>query len=333
MIQFANPELLWLLALLPVYLIVRGRRGGRPSVRFSSAEVARDVARETRGRFGRWLPLLRVPAVALLILAMARPQIGHATTRVQASGVDLMLAVDVSGSMEALDLQDASGAPASRIEVVKDVVASFVEARPNDRVGLIAFAGGPYLVSPLTLDHEWLQDNLHRLETGLIEDGTAVGSALATSVERLREQDSESKVVVLLTDGVNNAGTIAPTLAAELARSMGITVHTIGVGVEGQAPMPVRGEDGVTRMVMADVDVDEETLQAIADTTGGQFFRATDTDSLERVYAEIDRMERTDRTIERFEHHEERFALFAVPGIALLGLELLLAALWLRRVP
>lgn len=332
MIEFANPELLWLLALLPLWLIVRGRRGGAPSVRYSSVQIARGATRAARARLGRWLPLLRVPAAALLILALARPQVGHATTRVDASGVDLMLALDVSGSMEALDMQRA-GAPASRIDVVKDVVARFVAARPNDRIGLVAFAGAPYLVSPLTLDHDWLLENLERIDTGMVEDGTAIGSALATSVERLREQDAASKVVVLLTDGVNNAGSVQPTMAAEAARALGVEVHTVGVGAEGRAPIPVTDESGRTRVAMMDVDVDEETLRGIADATGGRYFRATDTASLEDVYARIDRMERTERSIERFESYEERFALFLLPGLALLALELLVAGIFFRRVP
>lgn len=332
MIEFANPELLWLLSLLPVWLIVRGRRGGAPSVRYSSVRIAREATRPARARFGRWLPLLRVPAAALLIVALARPQVGHATTRVDVSGVDLMLALDVSGSMEALDMQH-TGAPASRIDVVKDVVARFVAARPNDRIGLVAFAGAPYLVSPLTLDHDWLLENLDRIDTGMVEDGTAIGSALATSVERLREQDAVSKVVVLLTDGVNNAGSVQPSMAAEAARALGIEVHTVGVGAEGQAPIPVTDESGRTRIAMMDVDVDEETLRGIAEATGGRFFRATDTASLEDVYARIDRMERTERSIERFESYEERFAPFLLGGLALLALELLIAGIFFRRVP
>ncbi len=283
----------------------------------------------------RWFgvrPLLRMAAASLLIIALARPQLGHAETRVNASGIDILLGIDVSSSMEALDMGDEQQAR-SRIEAVKEVVARFIEARPNDRIGLVAFAGAPYLLSPLTLDHDWLLANLDRLETGLVEDGTAIGSALATSVDRLGDEEAESRIAVLLTDGVNNAGTVQPSMAAELAKSMGVEVYTIGVGVDGEARIPVTDEDGRTRIVTADVEVDEETLRHIADTTGGRFFRATDDESLAAVYAEIDRMETTTRTIERFESYDERFALFLFPGLALIGLELLLALGLRRRIP
>jgi Ca-activated chloride channel family protein len=330
--HFASPRLLWLLALLPLLFFVRGRRGGAAAVRYPSTAVVREVGRAARARFG-WVPqVLRVAGLALLVVGLARPQVVHAHQRVEASGVDLMLAVDVSGSMEALDMQ-RGGAPESRVDAVKDVVARFVAARPNDRIGLVAFAGGPYLVSPLTLDHDWLARNLARLRTGLVEDGTAIGSALATSVNRLRASDAKSKVVVLLTDGVNNAGSVQPRVAAEAARALGVRVYTIGVGSTGRAPVPVRADDGTTRVVMADVDIDEASLQSIADTTGGRYFRATDTESLARVYAAIDALERTPRTIERFEQRQERFAGFVGPGLLLLAFEVLLRATLFRRIP
>lgn len=332
MSHFASPGFLWLLLALPVLFFVRGGAGGAPALRYPSASVIRDVGRPARARFG-WLPrALRVAALGLFIVALARPQARRATEHVEASGVDLVLAVDVSGSMEALDMQRA-GQPASRVEAVKDVVARFVAARPNDRIGLVAFAGAPYLMSPLTLDHDWLAQNLHRLRTGTIEDGTAIGSALATGVNRLRGTDARSKVIVLLTDGVNNAGAVQPTLAAEAARALGIRVYTIGVGVDGDAPVPVTDAHGQTRVAMAHVDVDEATLRAIAQTTGGRFFRARDTASLSRVYAEIDGMEKTRRSLERFERREERFAAVALPGLLLLALELCLGATLFRRIP
>ncbi len=332
MISFASPELLWLLALLPLWLFLRGRRGGAPAVRYSNAQLAARAARDTRSRALGLLPLLRIPAVALLIVALARPQLGRAETRVHASGIDILLAVDVSSSMEAPDM-DRGGATQTRLAAVKDVVARFIDARPNDRIGLVAFAGAPYLVSPLTLDHEWLRENLGRLETGLVEDGTAIGSALAASVDRLQAQEARSRVVVLLTDGVNNSGTIQPSLAAETARSLGVKVYTVGVGVAGEAVIPIRERDGRVRRVRADVEVDEDTLRRIADATGGRFFRARDTESLAAVYGEIDRMERTERSIDRFHSYDERYALFLLPGLGLFGLELLLGFGLRRRVP
>ncbi|HXI71872.1 MAG TPA: VWA domain-containing protein [Verrucomicrobiae bacterium] len=332
MIRFLNPEFFWLLALLPLVAMWRGRKGRVAAVEYSNVEIARTVARDTKSRPARWTTMLRLLVATLIILGLARPQYGQGRSEVQASGVDLMLALDVSGSMEALDFT-LNGQPESRVEVVKSVVSKFIEARPDDRIGMIAFAGAPYLVSPLTLDHEWLKQNLDRVRTGLAEDGTAIGSALATSVNRLRDQPSKSKVVVLLTDGMNNAGKVAPQTAAEAAKAMGVKVYTIGAGAQGEAPMPVKDQFGNQQIVMAKVDVDEAMLKKIADETGGKFFRATDTDSLKKIYAEIDRMEKTTHQVKKFEKYHELFALAVVPGLMLLGLSLGLDQTRFRRLP
>ncbi len=332
MIRFLNPEFLWLLALLPLIAMWRGRKGRVAAVEYSNVEIARAVARETRSRPARWTTMLRLLVASLLILGLARPQFGQGRTEVQVSGVDLMLAVDVSGSMEALDFT-LNSQPVNRLDCVKSVVNKFVEARPNDRIGLVAFAGAPYLVSPLTLDHEWLKQNLDRVRIGLIEDSTAIGSALATSVNRLRDQPSKSKIVVLLTDGVNNAGKVAPQTAAEAAKAMGVKVYTIGAGAQGEAPVPVKDQFGNQRIVMAKVDVDEAALRKIADETGGKFFRATDTDSLEKIYAEIDRMEKTTHPVKKFEKYHELFGFAVIPGLMLLGLTLGLEQTRFRRLP
>lgn len=332
MIHFLNPELLWLLALLPLLALWRGRKGRVAAVEYSNVEIARTVARETRSRPARWTTLLRLLVAALLILGLARPQFGQGRSEIQASGVDLMLAVDVSGSMEALDFT-INGQPANRLECVKSVVSKFIEARPNDRIGLVAFAGAPYLVSPLSLDHQWLQQNLERVRIGLIEDGTAIGSALATSVNRLRDQPSKSKIVVLLTDGLNNAGKVAPQTAAEAAKAMGVKVYTIAAGAEGEAPMPVKDQFGNQRLATVKVDVDEAGLKKIADETGGKFFRATDTESLADIYAEIDRMEKTTHQVKKFAKYHELFAFAVVPGLLLLGLNLGLEQTRFRRLP
>ncbi len=332
MITFANPQLLWLLLALPLVALLRARRGPRAAVTVGSIDTARAVARSTRSRAGALLPYLRLPALALLIVALARPQTSHASTSVKASGVDIMLALDVSGSMGALDLT-LDGKPADRLTVVKSVVSRFVDNRPNDRIGMIAFAGAPYLVSPLTLDHDWLHRNLARVELGTIEDGTAIGSALSAAVNRLRPSDAKTKIVVLLTDGMNNTGQIQPGLAAEAAAALGIKVYTIGVGSRGQALTPVIDETGHKQMVMMDSDVDEKTLADIATKTGGAFFRATDTASLQRIYARIDAMEKTTREVNHYDHREEKLAYALIPGLALLGLELALGATALRRVP
>jgi Ca-activated chloride channel family protein len=332
MIRFLYPTFLWLLALLPLIAILRGRRGEVAAVKYSGADIARQVARETRSRAGRWQLPLTLLVLALLIVGLARPQFGRSTATVQASGVDMILAMDCSGSMEALDFK-VDGQPMSRLDIVKSVVSKFIDARPNDRIGLIGFAGAPYLVSPLTLDHDWLQQNLERVKIGSVEDGTAIGSALATSVNRLRDQPGKSKIVVLLTDGQNNAGKIIPETAAQAAKAMGVKVYTIAAGVRGEAPIPVTDAFGNKQLAMAKVDVDEETLKKIATETGGKFFRATDTESLKNIYAEIDRLEKTTHQLKKFEHHTELFAWAVVPALAVLGIGVGLGHTRFRRLP
>ncbi len=329
---FENPHLLWALALLPVLALWLGRQGARPAVNYSSVATAREVARTTRSRWGRLLRVARWVGLGLLIVGLARPRLGHASTEVQASGVDLVLAVDISGSMQALDLTEG-GKPRSRLDVVKDVVAKFIKGRPNDRIALVAFSAEPYLMSPLTLDHDWLLQNLDRLRPGMIKDGTAIGSALAASINRLRDQKSKSKLVVLLTDGQNNAGKIDPALAAQAARTLGVKVYTIGVGSKGEAPMPITDDHGNTHIVMTKVDVDEGLLEDIAATTGGRFYRATDAGSLARIYGAIDSLEKTTRTLKRYQDQEERFAWLVLPGMLLLTGEIGLGLTRFKRIP
>jgi Ca-activated chloride channel homolog len=332
MIRFLYPSFLWLLALLPVLALLRGRRGPVAAVKFSSTDIARQVAHETRSRPGKWFAPLKLLALAFVILALARPQFGRSSSTVEASGVDMILALDCSGSMAALDFK-IDGQPASRIDIVKSVVSKFIDQRPNDRIGVIGFAGAPYLVSPLTLDHDWLQQNLERVQLGAVEDGTAIGSAIALGVNRLRDQPGKSKVIVLLTDGENNMGKIMPETAAQAAKALGVKVYTIGAGVRGDAPVPVTDSDGNKRLVMAKVDVDEDMLKKIADETGGKFFRATDTQSLKSIYSEIDRMEKTTHRLNKFENHSELFAWAVLPAFALLGLSLGLEQTRYRRLP
>ncbi|MHB8477057.1 MAG: VWA domain-containing protein [Steroidobacteraceae bacterium] len=332
MIQFLQPEWLWLLALLPLALLWRGRKGSVAAVEYSNIEVARTVARSTRSRAGRWRWVLPVIAAALMVLGLARPRLAHGRTDVNASGIDIMLGLDVSGSMQALDFK-MSGQRVNRIDVVKSVVSKFVDERPDDRIGIVAFAGAPYLISPLTLDHDWLQQNLERVSVASVDDGTAIGSAIATSVNRLRESPAKSKIVILLTDGMNNAGKISPMAAAEAAKAMGVKIYTIAVGVRGEAPMPVKDASGDTQLVMAKVDVDEKTLQAISALTGGEFYRATDTDSLKNIYEQINQLEKTIQVAQRFEHYQELFRWALFPAIALLGLSFGLENTRFRRLP
>ncbi len=332
MIQFLQPQWLWLLALLPLALIWRGRRGAVAAIEYPNVSLARRVAQATRSRAGRWLWMLPILAGALMIVGLARPQWGESRTEVQASGIDILLALDVSGSMQALDFK-INDQPTNRIDVVKSVVSKFIDERPNDRIGLLAFAGAPYLVSPLTLDHDWLQQNMDRIQIGTVEDGTAIGSAIATSVNRLRGTPAKSKVVVLLTDGENNCGKISPLAAAEAAKALGVKVYTIGAGIRGDAPVPVKDQFGNTKIVMAKVDVDEDTLQKIAAETGGKFYRATDTDSLKHIYADINALEKTTQTVRKFERHQDIFAWLLISALLVLGLALGLEHGRYRRLP
>ena len=332
MIRFLQPEWLWLLALLPAVLLLRGRSGAVAAIEYSDVGIARKVARAARSRAGRWVWLLPILAAALMIVGLARPIIGHGRTLITANGIDIVLGLDVSGSMQALDFKLADRR-VNRIEVVKSVVSKFVDERPDDRIGLIAFAGKPYLVSPLTLDHDWLQQNLERITVAGADDGTAIGSAIAAGVNRLRGTAAKSKVIILLTDGMNNTGKISPMAAAEAAKAMGVKVYTIGVGVRGEAPIPVKDQFGNSRLMMAKVDVDEKTLQAVAAETGGMFYRATDTDSLQKIYEQINALEKTAQSAQRFEHTEELFRWALFPAVALLGLGFGLEHTRYRRLP
>jgi len=332
-IHFLQPEWLWLLALLPLVMIWRGRRGPVAAIEFSDVGLAREVSRRSRARIGGWVWLLPLVAAALMIVGLARPQRGNSRTEVTANGIDIVLGLDVSGSMQALDFL-VDGHRVNRIEVVKSVVSKFIEERPNDRIGLIAFAAAPYLVSPLTLDHDWLQQNLERVSTAVgNDDGTAIGSAIAAGVNRLRKTNAKSKVMILLTDGMNNTGKISPLAAAEAAKALGVKVYTIGVGVRGMAPIPMKDQAGNTRLVMDRVDVDEKTLQAVAGQTGGTFYRATDTDSLQKIYEQINRLEKTALTVQKFEHYDELYSWALIPAIAFLGLGVGLQHTRFRRLP
>ena len=332
MIRFLQPEWLWALAVLPLILLWRGRRGPVAAVEYSDVSLAREVARRTRSRLAGVVWLLPILAAALMIVGLARPQRTDSHTEVTANGIDIVLGLDVSGSMQALDFT-VNNTRINRIEVVKAVVARFIEERPNDRIGLIAFAASPYLVSPLTLDHDWLLQNLERVNVGLGDDGTAIGSAIAAAVNHLRTTAAKSKVVILLTDGVNNTGKIAPMAAAEAARALGVKVYTIGVGVRGKAPIPARDESGKMHIVMATVDVDEKTLQAVASETGGLFYRATDTDSLQKIYEQINHYEKSAQSVQKFEHVEDLYRWALYPALGLLGLGVLLQLTRFRRLP
>jgi Ca-activated chloride channel family protein len=331
-ITFQHPELLLLLLLLPVVAFLLGRQGRVAAVEYSSANVAREVARHSRSRVGRWVMLFPLLAAALFIVGLARPQVLQGESEVEASGIDIMLCIDVSGSMQSLDYV-VDGQPTSRVTTVKAAVGKFIDAREDDRLGLIEFSAEPYLVSPLTLDHDWVRQGLERVDTGTIPDGTAIGSAIAMATNRLRESPAKSKVIVLLTDGCNNMGKISPLMAAETAKALGVRVYTIGAGVRGDAPFPVKDQFGNTHIEMIPADIDEDTLGKIAEMTGGKFFRATDTQKLHDTYAEIDRLEKTKRTVKHYEHVSELFAWAVVPGLFVLGAGFWLEQTRFRRLP
>jgi Ca-activated chloride channel family protein len=278
------------------------------------------------------VPVVRGLVLVLLSLALARPQLGKAESRYVGEGIDIVLSVDISGSMRSEDFR-LEGRRASRLDVVKSVVTDFVTERPGDRIGLVLFSARPYTQCPLTLDHGWLLHNLERARIGMIEDGTAIGSALATAVGRLEHSAAKSGVVILLTDGQNNAGKISPLTAAEAARALGVKVYTIGAGTKGMAPYPARDAFGNLVYRPIQVDIDEQTLGRIADTTGGRYFRATDTTSLKDIYRTIDQLERTAFDVPRYLDYDELYPWLLVPALVLLGLEIGLRHSLLRKLP
>ena len=330
---FQHPWFLLALLALPLLAWLRGRRGARPAFLYSSVTLLKHVSKSSRSRAGALLHALRWVALALCLAALARPQKTQTESSIRASGVDIIIALDLSGSMESEDFL-IKGQRVNRLVVAKDTIAQFIEKRPSDRIGLVAFAGRAYIAAPLTLDHAFLQANLARLNLHTIEDGTAIGSGLSASVNRLRDIKSKSKIVILMTDGQSNAGKIPPLTAAEAAKSLGVKVYTIGVGIRGTAPFPrMNPFTGRKEYVPMEVDVDEPTLTAIADKTGGKYFRADSTDTLRRIYDEIDQQEKTEVTVKKFVRREELFHWFVLPGLALLLLEVLLANTIWRRLP
>ncbi len=328
---FHNPHMLWLLVLLlPLagHYVWRTLRGGA-AIRISTVDGLADAPKTLR-RYLRHLPFaLRTTALGLLIVALARPQAIEEYSNTSAEGIDIVLALDVSTSMLARDFKP------DRITAGKEVAGAFIADRTGDRIGLVAFAGEAYTQSPLTTDQGTLQTMLQRIRCGVIEDGTAIGHGLATAINRLRESEAKSKVIILLTDGVNNRGEMAPLMAAEIARTQGIRVYTIGVGTQGMAPYPAYDIYGtpVGGTVMMKVEIDEKTLRSIAETTGGRYFRATDKDKLKAIYDEINRLEKSKVEVTEHVSYHELFLAWLLWGIGLLTAEFLVATLLLKRIP
>ncbi len=331
--SFANPWVLLLLLVLPVLAILKGRFGGTAGITFSTTAALAKFGQRRRSRAGALLGLLAHLAIAALVIGLARPQLGRTLTRVQASGVDIMLVLDVSRSMLAEDFTIGSQR-ANRLEAVKQVTEEFIRQRPNDRIGIMAFAGRPYLVSPLTLDHEWLIRNLERLQIGMVEDGTAIGSALAAAANRFKDKTTKTKLIVLLSDGDNNAGRVTPITAAEAAKALGIRVYTIGAGTNGRAvPFPFQDPFGRTVYQNIQMEFNEGTLKEIASLTKGQYFYAGDTDALEKTFGEIDQMEKTKVEVEKTADYRDLFQWFLAAGFGLLSLETLLSQTVWKRLP
>ena len=325
--QFQNPEILYLLAVIPiviVYYIFVGRR--RASLRVTTLGTERMP--RTLRYWLRDMPIvLRLAALAVLIVALARPVEAHSSTESSTEGIDIVLAMDISGSMLARDFEP------DRITASKHLASEFASMRVGDRISVVAFAGEAFTQCPLTSDKASVGTMLSRLRSGVVDDGTAIGNGLATAINRLRESGSKSKVVVLLTDGVNNRGQISPIMAAEIARDMGIKVYTIGVGTKGQAPMPAVDMFGNQTYVMADVEIDEQLLRSIAKTTGGEYFRAVDNEALKQIYARIDEMEKSEVQITHYTSYEELYFGWLLLGLLLLAAEFAMERLVLNRIP
>ncbi len=334
MMRFANPWVLFFLVLIPgvVFLAERFKDRNQSSFRFPYHGLVSGIKPALKVRLSERLIYMRGVMLFLIILAVARPQAILEETKIYVEGIDIVLAVDASGSMRAMDFEIA-GKMVDRLEVVKDVVEEFIGKRPNDRIGLVAFSGMAYTICPITLDHDWLESNLERVQIGMIEDGTAIGSAIAASLNRIKETEAKDKIIILLTDGRNNAGRIPPKAAAEAAKALNVRIYTIGAGKKGLAPYPVKNMFGETVLKPIEIEIDEKLLKDIADMTGGKYYRATDTESLKKIYDEIDKLEKTPMEESGYNIYKELFPIFLVPALGILLIEVILSNSFLRRLP
>lgn len=330
---FAHKWCFAFLLLLPLMAWLKGKRGVPPAFLYSSVQLLRPVLNISRSRAGAFLTALRWLGLAALIFALAQPQRTKSETQIKASGIDIAVAIDLSYSMASEDFV-VENSRMSRINMAKSVLSKFIKKRPNDRIGLAAFAVQAFIVTPLTLDHDFLLQSLDRLDLGVIDGSqTAIGSGLSTAINRLRDLKSKSKIVILMTDGQNNSGKLAPLTVAEAAQALGIKVYTIGIGMHGEAPMPTRDVFGRKVYQMIPVDVDEDTLQKIADMTGGKYYRADNTEHFQEIYADIDKLEKSEAVIKKYTEVHELFGWFIVGGLAILVTELVLRHTILRRLP
>ncbi|HDP54799.1 MAG TPA: VWA domain-containing protein [Bacteroidetes bacterium] len=327
-LTFAHPKLLYLLLILPLLIAwyIFRQKDAKPSMQLSTLKGFTKAPVSIRV-YLRHIPFaLRVAALALIVVVLARPQSFNVTQNIETEGIDIVIALDISTSMLARDFKP------DRIEAAKSIGVQFVAGRKTDRVGLVIFAGESFTMCPLTSDHATVINMFNDVELGLLEDGTAIGNGLATAVARLKDSDAKSKVVILLTDGVNNRGEVSPLMAADIAKTFGIRVYSVGVGSVGTAPYPVQTPFG-TRYQDVKVEIDEEVLKQIAATTGGKYFRATDNEALKKVYKEIDQLEKTKIEVVETTRKKEEFAVFALWAILLLGADFVLRATLLRSIP
>ena len=341
--DFANPELLWLLLLLPIIALLKGKAGASGTLIFSSVAIAKKVAKKNKSRAGGILTILRILTIALLIIGLARPRLGKGFSEREESGIDIMLAVDVSSSMSALDLSN-NNKILTRLDAVKDVIRDFIKKRPNDRIGMVVFGANTFMVSPLTLSHDWLDKNIDRIELGLIDgSATAIGKAIVSATNRMRDlKNAKSRVIILLSDGENNAGNISPIAAAEAAASFDTKIYTIAAGASGNVPFAKL--DRLGRVVKDrkgnpipastfNSNIDEDSLKKIADLTNGKFYRARDFNNLKNIYSQIDKLEKTNVKIHNFTEYTELFFYPVILALALLILERFLANTRYRTLP
>lgn len=327
-----DPLLLLLLLILPLYIWWSIRRSGKGGMKYSSVSELKKLkpARTVRLRF---IPLfLRTAALFLIVVSLARPQKGIEHTKMPTEGIDMELIIDVSTSMLAEDFT-LKGKRQNRLEAVKSVVQDFIRGRYNDRIGMVIFAGRAYTQCPLTMDYGILLQFLEQAKIGSVEDGTAIGSAIAVGLNRIKDVPGKTKIMILLTDGRNNAGKVDPLTAAEMARTLGVKIYTIGAGTKGLAPYPTQDFFGNKVYQRIRVDIDEATLKKIAQITGGKYFRATDTKSLKEVYQEIDELEKTEVEVKIYMEYSELFPYFLLPGLFLLIAGVIISNTWLRRLP
>jgi Ca-activated chloride channel family protein len=325
---FAHPKLLYLLLLIPAMVAwyIFRQKDSKASLQISTLQSFAKSPVSIKVYLRHLLFALRVIVVALMIIVLARPQTTNTWKNVTSEGIDIILAIDVSGSMLARDFTP------DRLEAAKEIGIKFISGRQTDRMGLVVFSGESFTLCPLTTDHASLINMFKDIKMGILEDGTAIGSGLATATSRLKDSNAISRVVILLTDGVNNRGEIAPLTAAEIAKSYGVRVYPVGIGSMGTAPYPVQTPFGVQYQDM-EVKIDEEMLQQVADLTGGKYFRATNNKALEQVYAEIDKLERSKIEITEYNKREERFRIFGMIALALIALEFALRSTVFRSIP